>query len=432
MSACSLWLARCLTAALMAVAAADGGAEKPARIQPATTQPTPLAVPLSIDERLERLSGLLGPSVEIAGPAVDSGRARVRANLRFEAPAELQPFAVMTNRWEVRDGSLHGSGIAVSQIVFALPLLSESCTVRSRLRSDCVLEMSLLNPLVERFDGTRAVGRLHFGRMEPRAPCDWIELSSRDRSLKRIYEFRFPDRMQEASLVLADGKLDAELTIDHGSKSAHGRVLPAALSRNVYVSLAGGVNNKVEVDRLDIDGWIDLNDDRITILTGMGRPYWGDGREVTIYYRARGQFRRLLHNGEPVAEQQPTEGIWWPTLGSIHRTTLRLAYGDVLAFELGGVDDEGALHAVGEDRATGTVVLATHPLVFETTAGPPDEAWFRTFGPSWTTRPHISVSQDEPTVERLNKTLDADFPGLPIIGPWVDDERRVYLKTQIR
>ncbi|HUU82814.1 MAG TPA: hypothetical protein VM243_04845 [Phycisphaerae bacterium] len=424
------WLAVIATAAAAQDAQpTDAGTAQPSA---STTQPAPPPVLLSDDQRIERLRALLGPRVELSGPRAKSRRARVRTSLRFDNPSDLQPLAPVSNVWEIRDGSLHGSGVSVSQIVFAVPLLAESCTVKARLRSDSLIEMSLLNPLVERFDGTRAVGRLHFGRMDRFARSDWIELSSHDNPLKRFYSFRFPDRMQEAMLALNEGELSAKLTVDDGSRTAGGRVLAEDLSRNVYVSLAGGVNNKVAVDRLDVEGWIDLESDETAVLTGMGREFWGEGREVTIHYRARGHFRRLLHNGQPVGEQQATEGVWWPTLGPLHQTTLTLNHGDVLAFELGWVDDEGALHAVGVDQATGMVVLATHPLAFETTAGPPPDEWFRTFGPRWETRPRVSNSQDQPTVEQLSKALGVDFPGLPIIGPWVDDERRVFLKTQIR
>jgi hypothetical protein len=238
--------------------------------------------------------------------------------------------------------------------------------------------------------------------------------------------------MQEASLELADGRLKSRLSVDQGSKIMRGRVLAADLSPVVHVSLAGTVNNRVEIDELHITGTLELDSDRVTVLTGMGRGFWAGQRQVTIYYRARGHFRRLLLNGQVVARQAATEGIWWPTDGPLHQTTLRLGYGDVLVFKLSGVDDEGALHAVGVDQVTGRIVLATHPLTFAVALRPPDQEWYRTFEPSWDDRPHVSVAQDTPAVERLRTALERDFPGLPIVGPFLGDDDTMYFKTQIR
>ncbi|MHC4066498.1 MAG: hypothetical protein ACYSUI_18635 [Planctomycetota bacterium] len=386
----------------------------------------------ALQQRLERLGGLFGPSVRLGPTTEGSTRVSAKASYEFESDGELQSLAVVQNLWEVRDGSLHGSGYGISQIVCRVPLLSDSCTVRGRLRSSSFFELCLIDPLAERFDGTRAVGRLHFGRMERFATTDWMELSSRESSLQRLYGFRFPDRMQEASLVLANRKLKSRLSVDRGSKIMTGLVRRADLSPVVCVLLAGTVNNRVEIDQLHITGSIDLDSERVTVLTGQGQDFWADGREVTLYYRARGHFRRLLLNGEVVAQQEATAGIWWPTDGPLHRTRLRLRYGDVLVFKLSGVDDEGALHAVGVDQATGRVVLATHPLTFAVAWVPPDESFLRTFEPNWTNRPHISAAQDARAVERLRAALGRDFPGWPIVGPFLDDDSTMYLKTQIR
>jgi len=382
-------------------------------------------------QRLECLAELFGPAVRLGPISAGSARIPVSAAFPFDSPDELQSFAVVQNDWEVRDGALHGSGLGVSRIVSLLPLLSDSCQVRGRLRSSHTFELSMLDPLADRFAGTRAVARLHFGRMEHYATTDWMELSSKERSLKRLYGFRFPDRMQEASLQLADRELKSRLSVDQGWKTMRGRVLRADLSPVVCVSMAGMVNNRVEIDEVYVTGFIDLDSDHVTVLTGLGRAFWADRREVTVYYRARGHFRRLLLNGEVVAQQEATPGIWWPTDGPLHHTVLRLAHGDVLVFKLAGVDDEGALHAVGVDQATGRVVFATHPLTFAIAWGIPDEDWRRSFERNWDNRPHISVAQDERTVRRFRAALGRDFPGLPIVGPYINNDT-MYFKMQIR
>ena len=398
---------------------------------PPSTATAPATAGLSLEQRLECLAELFGPAVHLGPISVGSARIPVSAAFSFDSPDELQSFAVVQNDWAVRDGALHGSGLGVSRIVSLLPLLSASCQVRGRLRSSHTFELSMLDPLADRSAGTRAVARLHFGRMEHYATTDWMELSSKERSLDRLYECRFPARMQEASLQLADRELKSKLSVDQGWKTMRGRVLPADLSPVVCVSMAGMVNNRVEIDEVHLTGSIDLDSDQVTVLTGLGQAFWGDGREVTVYYRARGHCRRLLLNGKAVAEQEATPGIWWPTDGPLHRTVLRLAHGDVLVFKLAGVDDEGALHAVGVDQATGRVVFATHPLTFAIAWGIPDEDWRRSFERNWDNRPHISVAQDEQTVRRFRAALGRDFPGLPIVGPYIDNDI-MYFKTQIR
>ncbi len=413
----------CLVAAFAARAVSD---------PPATSQPAAPAEVLSIPQRVEVLRAVLGPNVDVTVPATGGTLAPVRAVFHFDSPDQLHAFAVMNNRWEVADGVLHGSGLGVSQIVCLLPLAGESCLVRARARSSDILEIALMDPWARRFDGTRAVGRLHFGRMDHWSHTDWIELSSKRRSLQKIYDFRFPDAMQDARLTLVGGRLSSRLTVDGGVKTAGGQVPEAHLRPVVYVSLAGVVNSRVQFDELEIRGAIDLAADHTVVLTGMGPRFWGAGREVILYYRARGHLRRLLHNGEVVFEQPPIEGIWWPYEGPVLVSTVRLGHGDVLAFDLGGVDDEGALHVVGVDRATGRIVLGSHPLTFTAAAAEPEDHWYHSYPSEAVGRSNISKAQDESMVRRLREVLGRDFPGLPVIGPVVGQERRVFLKTQVR
>jgi len=386
---------------------------------------------LSPAQRLERLQELFGPAVRIGPLAAEGTTVPATATFRFDTPGDLAGFAVVRNDWEIREGFLHGSGVGVSQIVCLLPLGSSSCVVEGRYRSSHVLEVSLLDPLSERYDGTRAVGRLHFGRMDRHSVTDWVELSSRDQPLATVYDLRFPPGFQTGRLQLADGALQAAVTVDGGVKRMTGRVRRADLSPTVMASLAGSINNRVEVDELELRGLIDLAAERTSILTGQGGGFWADGREVTLFYRARGHFRRLLLNGEVVARQPATPGVWWPVEGPLHRASLRLRPGDVLAFDLAGVDDECALHAVAVDRTTGRVVLATHPLTFLAAAAQPDDSWYRRFDRAADPRPGLSGSQDASVVRALFEALGRDFPGLPINGPAVDRSRCVYLKTLV-
>jgi hypothetical protein len=151
-----------------------------------------------------------------------------------------------------------------------------------------------------------------------------------------------------------------------------------------------------------------------------------------LYYRARGYFRRLLLNGEVIIEQKAAPGVWWPTQGPLRAMSLRLRNGDVLAFDLAGEDDDCALHAVGVDRDTGRVVLASHPLIFDASATTPEQGWYRDYEGTPGERPNLSRAQDESVMRQLRDVLGREFPGLPIGGPAIGPEREVHLRTTIR
>jgi len=400
--------------------------------QNAATQPTVAPIGLTPQERVQRLAEVFGPAVHFGDVTADGRRVPVDATFHFDSDTDLAGFAVVRNDWGLSGGALHGHGFLVSQIVCLLPLASDSCTVRGQVRSSDIFELYLLDPWADRVAGTRAVARIHFGRMENDAATDWMELSSKENALRQIYQFRFPDDAQSVSLELRDQLLRAELTVDGGSRIMRGQVPAADLAPVVHVALAGVVNSRVEADELQIVGSVDLASDQVTCLAGMGRAFWGEGRPVTLYYRARGCFRRLLVNGEVAATQEAAEGVWWPTEGPLLHTSVRLAYGDVLAFELAGVDDEGALHVVGVDDKSGRIVIASHPLTFAASWDRPDEAWYRTYQQEWKTRPHLAVAQDESLRPQFRRVLGREFPGLPVIGPAIRQNRCVYLKMQVR
>ncbi|MCP4250719.1 MAG: hypothetical protein GY778_27075 [bacterium] len=423
-------------AAVMLLAAlastASGGDEVGSSRNAPTTRP---ATPDVAGDRTERRCGLIelfGGAVRFGPLRRDGSRIDVRADFGFADAGDLVGFAVIRNDWQLRDGVLHGRGVGVSQIACLLPLVPDSCRVRGRLRSNRTFELYLLDPLAYRVTGTRAWARLHFGRMDDLASTDWMELSAGDRPLERRYDFRLVPGMQDASLDQADNKVEARLSVDGGVQVVRGRLPDRREPPWVGVALAGTVNNLLEIDRLEIEGAVDLDSDTVTCLTGLGAEFWGTGRRVTIHYRARGHFRRLLHNGQEVARQEAIPGIWWPTLGPLHRITLDLKRGDVLIFQLAGVDDEGALHVVGLDEATGRVVLASHPLTWTTTPEPPGDAWLRSPHPGNEYRPQLSLAQDLPTLEDIEAVLGGPFPGLPIIGPTVDKQHTVYLRMEVR
>ncbi len=429
--------------ALMCVAAlvgfATGGcAPSAVAAQPISpAQPAAWAEPakslLPLEERLERLRSLFGPGVEIGPPADrQAGVVPARARLDFDDPAELTGFGVISNQWLVSGGRLYGQGIGVSRIVYLLPLESGGCRVSGSFRSSHFLELGLVDPAIERYDGSRAVGLLHFGKMEHHSSTDWMELASKEQSLERIWDIRFDDGLQEGALSLDAGQLRATLTTTDKPRTMEGQTRHRDVSPAVMVMMAGAVNNKVEIDSLTITGSIDLDSERTAILTGMGPEFWGKGREVMLHYRARGSFRRLLLNGTVVAKHEADPEVWWPTKGPLRRTKLTLRYGDVVAFELAGVDDEGALHLVGVDAASGRAVMATHPLRFGASTTKPDDTWYAVFDDEKHVRPYLSMAQDGSVMRRMRTLLKRDFPGLPITGPPVGRERRVYLKTPVR
>ena len=417
--------------AVLAIAA-HGADELGSDRDAATSQPATGDAAPNRDWQRRCLAELFGKAVRFGPPHPGSSRIDVRADFTFADAADLEGFAVIRNDWQLRDGVLHGRGVGVSQIACLLPLVPESCRVRGRLRSDRTFELYFLDPLADRVTGTRAWARLHFGRMDDLASTDWMELSAGDRSLECRYEFRLAAGRQEVSLALTDGGVEARLSVDGGVRVVRGSLPTRSIPPWVGVALAGTVNNRVEIDRLEIEGAVDLDSDTVSCLIGLGAEFWGAGRRVTLHYRARGHFRRLLHNGQEVARQEALPGIWWPTLGPLHHITLDLARGDVLVFQLAGVDDEGALHAVGVDDTTGRVVLASHPLTWTTTPEPPDETWLRSPCLTRKHRPQLSVAQDLETLEDIEAVLGRPFPGLPIIGPMVDEGHTVYLRMEVR
>ncbi len=414
------------------VIAARGADDVGAEPEASTSQPASSDAAPNRDRQRRRLAELFGKAVRFGPLRPNDSRIDVRADFAFAEADDLAGFAVIRNDWQLRDGVLHGRGVGVSQIACLLPLLPESCRVRGRLRSNRTFELYLLHPLADRVTGTRAWARLHFGRMDDLATTDWMELSAGDRPLERRYEFRLADGMQDVALELADHKVEARLSVAGGVRVVRGRLPDGRDPPWVGVALAGTMNNRLAIDRLEIEGAVDLDSDTVTCLTGLGAEFWGAGRRVTIHYRARGHFRRLLHNGREVARQEALPDIWWPTLGPLHQIALDLARGDVLVFQLDGVDDEGALHVVGVDDTTGRVAFASHPLTWTTTPEPPDEAWLRSPGLGSEHRPYLSVAQDSATLADIEAMLGRPFPGLPIIGPVVDPTRRVYLRMEVR
>ena len=428
-------MGRCLPVVALLTVAGVVTAQPAPTTQPLPLTPTgpgPAASVLPVEERVQRLAELFGPAVTFGTPELGGRKVRVEATFLFDDPAEQRCFAAMNNEWQIRDGVLHGQGVGTSQIACLLPLSSDSCTVAGRLRSSHVFELCLLDPAASRFDGTRAPGRLHFGKMEQDSTTDWMELSSKERSLARLWGLRFDDGFQKGVLRLAGGELSADLSVIGGTRSMEGQILKRDLPPVVLVSVSGSVNNQVDVDALEITGSVDLSSAWLWVLTGQGREFWGSGRDVVLYYRARGQFRRLLLNGEVVARQTADPEIWWPTRGPLHRTTLHLRYSDVLAFDMAGVDDEAALHAVGVDQQTGRIVLATHPLTFDSCETVPDEPWYRGYQGTPHHQPTIARAQDSALPGQFRRVLDREFPGLPIAGPAVGPERRMFLKTTIR
>lgn len=389
----------------------------------------PAVSAIDVPTRIDALRRLFGASVTLGD--VPAAGAALDAKMRISAFDESvwHVFTPVSGAWTLQDGRATGKALGVSQLLCLVPWKTQKLSVRSRIDATGVCELNLYDPVADRLTGSDGVGRAHFGRMRDAADTDWFDVSTRDRREPPNWGLRFPDGLQHVCLILDGNAVTGTVRVDEVDRTLTRVLDPGDPPAVAYVGVAGGVLNTIAIESLEIDGQIDLAAPTTTVLTGVGAAFWGDGRDVALLYNAGGSFRRLLINGVAVGE--PAESTrWTDTERTLSRTVVRLRHGDVVGLELSDADDETALLLAGQDTATGRVVLATHPLVWQLAPDNYDEAWFRDV-----TRPHDrpragSGGYREQLAE-LSARLSAPFPGVSIAGP-AEARARVAFRYVVR
>lgn len=375
----------------------------------------PIPPEASTEARLSALRELFGPALRLEAIRSKEGLASGHLAFRHFRQGAMSLFAPIAGNWSVTQRVLSGRHPLVSQVVCLVPWIPDRLKVFGRVHSDAVLELNLYDPVCNRYSGTAAVGRIHFGRMGRSAKSDWVEVSSGEIPGHAEYGFRFPEGAQEVTLELRSRRLKGSVSTDRRTLSMRGKVRSGPLPGAVYVGFGGGRDNALVIHQLKVDGRIDLHSVETDILVGMGEAFWGQGRYVTLRYYSGGHFTRLLVNGEVIA-QSSVLPVWMPMARMIWRASVFLKHGDVIGFELGDVDDESSLFVVGVDVETSRVVLATHPMVWRAVWGEFDDAWYDTFDLGEDHLPRIGNGDQENAIGRYRQELHMGFPGLSLAG----------------
>jgi hypothetical protein len=384
---------------------------------------------IDLPTRIDSLRALFGAGV-VLGDAPTSGAdidVKVRIG-RFDE-SSFRLFTTVSGAWTLQDGRATGKALGVSQLLCLVPWRTQKLAVRGRMDATGVCELNLYDPVADRLTGSDGVGRAHFGRMGDIADTDWFDVSTRDRREPPSWGLRFPAGLQHVCLVLDGNAVTGTVRVDESDRTLTRVLDPGDPPDVAYVGVAGGVLNTISIESLEIDGQIDLAAPTTTVLTGMGAAFWGDGREVALLHNAGGSFRRLLVNGVAVGE--PAESTrWTETERTLSRAVVRLRHGDVIGIELADTDDETALLLAGQDTATGRVVLATHPLVWQLAPDEYDDTWFRAEKLPYH-RPRAGSGGYGEQLAELSTRLSAPFPGVTIAGP-AEHRARVAFRYVVR
>jgi hypothetical protein len=407
------------------------------RAPPRTTHADESAEPLraqaltavDLASRVDVLRRLFGSAVILAdapasGAAID---ASVRIG-RFDESA-LRLFTPVSGAWTLDAGRATGKALGVSQLLCLVPWRTHKLAVRTRMDATGVCELNLYDPAADRLTGSDGVGRAHFGRMREAADTDWFDVSTRDRREPPCWGLRFPAGLQNVRLVLEGNAVTGTVRVDDVDRTLTRILDPADPPAVAYVGVAGGVLNTVAVESLEIDGQIDLAAPTTTVLTGRGAAFWGDGRDVALLYNAGGSVRRLLINGVAVGEPAASTR-WTDQERTLIRAVVRLRHGDVIGIELADADDETALLLVGQDTATGRILFATHPLVWQLAPDDYDEAWFRDAKQPYD-RPRAGSGGYREQLAELSARLSAPYPGVTVAGP-PEPRARVAFRYVVR
>ncbi|NOT02721.1 MAG: hypothetical protein HOP29_19125 [Phycisphaerales bacterium] len=388
-------------------------------------------------DRIDALGALGGGRLELISVDGDDGVARVRLAVdRFDGDA-VRWFAPVAGRWSLADGVLIGGGELVAQAMCLAPWMDRPVEVVAGAESDGVFELNIWDSQRARLDGTSATGRVHFGKMESDAETDWAEVSSGGTAGDNRYGFRIPGGARNVVLRL-DGR-----TV-HGSVNTDGGGLPMTTVRSagvalgaLYVGFGGGRENRLRIERLTVTGSIDPYDETVNALLGMGEAWWGDGRDVELYYSGGGHIVRLVQNGETLL-CEPRMPAWMEMAHTIRHKAVRLRYGDVIGFELAGADEETAVLVLGVDVETGRVVLASHPLTWRGRTGRGSDGWFnaddyaKADGSAFDVNVVRVGSGDRGEVlSSWWKLLGRPFPGMGVTVPAGADAMSA-MKTRIR
>ncbi len=387
----------------------------------------------SIEDRHAALAALFGRHARINPPRRDDELATVRVSMeRFQEDA-LPLFAATGGSWSVERGNLMGRPIipGVQQAMFLLPFVGKKIEVTGRVHSDAIFELSLHDPNCERFEGTNAVGRLHFGRMGPTAESDWLELSARESSPAPIWGIPFPKGPQDIELKLDARKLFGSVTVGRGQKNAKRLAAKGDPPDVVYVGFGSGVSNTVRVERLQITGAIDLGVVTTDVLVGMGESFWGEGRDVTLIYSAGTKPHRILVNGETIIDA-PGLPVWMDLVSQLRRVSVTLRHGDTIGVEMRKINDESAFYLAGVDVETSRVVLATHSLVWRASASESDgDDWLDSFDSGTGATPRVTTRTQADVMSAYEQALRTPFPGLGIAS-LPAGHRTCRLKTAVR